>query len=74
MLDPGHMFNAHIAVRKSGLVWNPNGNITVLDAPNASATYAYSVNARGEVSGSFDDTSQGGKRRGFVFRQHKEGR
>lgn len=52
-----------------GFVADPNGNITILDVPNATATYAYSINNRGEVSGSFDVAGLGSKRRGFLFRQ-----
>jgi hypothetical protein len=52
-----------------GFVADSNGNITILDVPNATATYAYSINNRGEVSGSFDVAGLGSKRRGFLFRQ-----
>jgi hypothetical protein len=51
-----------------GFVADPNGSITVLDVPNATATYAYSLNNRGEVSGSFDVAGLGSQQRGFVFR------
>lgn len=51
-----------------GFVADSNGNITILDVPNATATYAYSINNRGEVSGSFDVAGLGSQRRGFVFR------
>jgi len=51
-----------------GFVWEPRGGVTVLDAPNATATYAYSINNRGEVSGGFDVAGLGSQRRGFVFR------
>ena len=40
-------------------------SFSVFDAPNASYTYSFSVNAGGDVTGYFGDTSQG-KDRGFV--------
>jgi hypothetical protein len=51
-----------------GFVADQNGSITILDVPNSTATYAYSVNNRGEVSGGFDVAGLGSQRRGFVFR------
>src|SRR5262249_36845640 len=44
-----------------------SGDFTVFDPPNASSTVPISINDRGEVAGSFNDTSDGGKRRGFLF-------
>src|SRR5207244_8537196 len=43
-----------------------DGDITVFDAPNASFTQAFSINAGGDVTGYFSDVSQSYKGRGFV--------
>lgn len=51
-----------------GFVWSPPGRFTVLDVPNTTATYAYSINNRGEISGGFDVAGLGSKRRAFVYR------
>ena len=48
-----------------GFVQDRNGNFTVFDAPNASITNSYSINAGGDVTGVFFDANQG-KPRGFV--------
>jgi len=50
-----------------GFIWSPQGNTTILDYPNAAATYAYSVNDRGQVAGAFDVAGAGSQRRGFVY-------
>src|SRR5260221_3740869 len=39
---------------------------TVFDAPNASVTFARSINDRGDVAGSFVDTSEGNKVHAYV--------
>jgi len=39
---------------------------TVFDAPDASGTGVTAINARGEVAGTFRDTTQANKPRGFV--------
>ena len=52
--------------RRSAFLRNGDGSFTIFDAPNASATEAYSVNDRGEVAGTFSDTTQAGKTRAFV--------
>src|SRR5215471_16510081 len=41
-------------------------SLTVFDAPNAFETYSHSINARGDVTGFFHDTSQADKERSFV--------
>ena len=42
----------------------------VFDAPNASSTFGSGINEIGDVAGSFADSSQGGKARGFVRDRH----
>jgi len=42
-------------------------NFTVFDAPNAAATFGFSINSGGDVTGYFVDASlRSFKRRGFV--------
>src|SRR2546426_832340 len=43
-----------------------DGNFTVFDVPNAAFTAGSSINDGGDVTGSFEDASQGTKTRGFV--------
>lgn len=57
---------------KGGFIWDPKGNIKILNAPNASVTTVNGINDRGDVTGMFSDSSQGNKGRGFIFRQHEE--
>jgi hypothetical protein len=68
----GYFNDASQSNEYRGFVRDRNGNITVFDAPNASptsselGTFPVSINAGGDVTGSFHDLSQSKKQRGFV--------
>jgi hypothetical protein len=59
----GYFQDASQGYKQRGFVRDRNGNIKVIDAPNASATSIRSINAGGAVAGYF---AEEGKVRGFV--------
>jgi hypothetical protein len=57
-----------ITTVSQGFLRNPDGDITLFDAPNAFETFAFCINARGDVAGEFVDA--GFRQHSFV-RDHK---
>ena len=63
----GNFSNPEKGGKLCGFIWRPEGKTTILDIPDGTATYAYSINNRGQVTGALDVAGLGGKRRGFVY-------
>lgn len=68
----GIFSNAEKGGKTCGFIWRARGKTTILDFPEGTATYAYSINDRGQVAGSIDVAGLGSRRRGFVYTEHEE--